>query len=85
MNPFAPKLPYLEFVLSCIGIERSEFAKFLLEYGKKAGLSVTIPVQDSLTQLAIKTARSNGRPPPSLEDLFGLDEEGGDEVGFEEP
>ena len=68
LNPFSPKLPYLEFIMECVGVENTEFAKTILQYGKKAGLSISIPRQDSLTQLAIKTARSNGRPPPSLFD-----------------
>jgi len=68
LNPFAPKLPWLEFVFECIGIEKTEFAKTVLEYGKKAGLSVSIPRQDPITQLAIKTASSNGKYPPKLFD-----------------
>jgi len=31
LNPFAPKLPWLEFVFECIGIEKTEFARTVLE------------------------------------------------------
>ena len=68
LNPFAPKIPFLKLVMEIVGIEDTEFAKFILDLAKDVGHSVLVPRLGELAQLAIKTARERNEPIPFLDE-----------------
>ena len=74
LNPFAPRIPYIKFVLECAGVEDTEFASFLTDFAIDTGHSIVIPKLDTITQLAIKVANVRREKIASLDDIQALSE-----------